>query len=117
MAQGSSRAQTWDFSLGAIYQQGDSASGDGGSSLEVDDAWGLGLNIGYNFTDHLNLSADFDFLRPDFTAVVIAEPNPPDGSQTTTAVKQALAAGATYAEAGFADRWNNNVTDGFVEKP
>jgi len=84
------RAQTWDFSLGAIYQQGDSAGGNGGSSLDVDDAWGIGFNVGYNFTDHLNLSADFDFLRPDFTAVVIVEPDPPDGSQTTALIDHHL---------------------------
>lgn len=84
------RAQTWDFSLGAIYQQGDSAGGNGGSSLDVDDAWGIGFSVGYNFTDHLNLSADFDFLRPDFTAVVIVEPDPPDGSQSTTRIDHSL---------------------------
>ena len=51
MAQGynSGRAQTWDFTIGGLYQQADVASGDGGSSLEVDDTWGFGFNIGYNY--------------------------------------------------------------------
>ena len=88
MAQGygNSRAQTWDFGIAAIYQGTDVADGQGGSSLKVDNAWGLGFNIGYNFNAHLNISADFDFLRPDYKATVLTEPNPPDGSapvQTT----------------------------------
>ena len=51
MAQGygSGRAQSWDFSIAGIYQYGDSSGGQGGSSLEVDSALGLGFNIGYNF--------------------------------------------------------------------
>jgi opacity protein-like surface antigen len=92
MAQGygSGRAQTWDFTFGALYQQADVATGNGGSSLEVDDAWGLGFNIGYNFSNRLSISADFDFLSPDYTAVVITEPNPPDGSQQTTRIDHEL---------------------------
>ena len=82
MAQGygNSRAQTWDFGIAAIYQGADVSDGSDGSSLNVDNAWGLGFNIGYNFSSHLNLSADFDFLRPDYSATVFIEPNPPDGS-------------------------------------
>jgi len=90
MAQGSGRAHSWDFSVSGIYQQGDSASGDGGSSLKVDDEFGFGFNIGYNWTDNLNFSADLEFLRPDYTAVVISEPNPPDGSMQTTRVDHRL---------------------------
>ena len=82
MAQGygNSRAQTWDFSIGAIYQGADVSDGSDGSSLSVDDTWGLGFNVGYNFNSHLNISADFDILRPDYTATVFSQPNPPDGS-------------------------------------
>lgn len=87
---GNGRAQTWDFSLGAIYQQGSSIAGDGGSSLDVDGVVGIGFNIGYNLTKNLNLSADFDYLRPDYTAIVVAEPNPPDGSQTSTRIDHRL---------------------------
>ena len=73
MAQGNCWAQTWDFSMGAIYQQSGSAEGDGGSSLDVDSVVGIGFNIGYNLTDNLNLSADFDYLRPGHTAIVVAD--------------------------------------------
>jgi opacity protein-like surface antigen len=87
---GSGRAQSWDFSLGAIYQQGDVASGDGGSSLDVDNAWGIGFSVGYNLTNRINISGDFDFLRPDYTAIVVTEPNPPDGSMDTTRIDHRL---------------------------
>ena len=92
MAQGynSGRAHSWDFTIGGLYQKADVASGDGGSSLEVDDELGFGFNIGYNLSNHLNISADFDFLKPDYTAVVITEPNPPDGSQETTRIDHRL---------------------------
>ena len=76
-----SRAKSWEFSIGAIYQYGDSASGEEGSSLDVDDAWGLGFNLGYNFNDHFALSADFEFLRPDYLAVLVDE-NDPDNITT-----------------------------------
>ena len=88
---GSGRAQSWDFSFGVIYQQADVAAGPGDtdpgapqSSLEVDDEFGFGFNVGYHITDHLNVSADFEFLRPDYTAVVVTEANPPDGSPPQT---------------------------------
>ena len=89
MAQGygSGRAQSWDFAIGGIYQSGDSSAGQGGSSLDVDNALGLGFNIGYNINNHFNISADFDFLRPDYKAVVVTEPNPNPGNlppETTT---------------------------------
>jgi len=81
LAQGSGRAKSWDFSVGGIYQQGSSAGGDGGSSLEVDSAFGIGFNVGYNLTDMFNINADFDFLRPDYEAVLV-EDTPQMNTQT-----------------------------------
>jgi len=85
MAQGygSGRAKTWDFSVAGIYQQEGSAGGQGGSSFDVDSAFGLGINVGYHLTDHFNISADFEFLRPDYKANIVEEPFPPDGSLPT----------------------------------
>lgn len=81
LAQGSGRAQTWEFSVGGLYQDSESANGTGGSSFEMDSALGLAFNIGYNLTKKLALSADFDFLEPDYTAV-LADENDPSNTQT-----------------------------------
>lgn len=67
-----------------------SKSGDGGSSLDVDNTWGIEFSLGYNLTDHINISGDFDFLRPDYTAIVVTEPNPPDGSMGMTRIDHRL---------------------------
>ena len=126
MAQGQSsgRGQGWDFSLAGIYQQPDVASGQGGSSLDVDDAWGFGFNIGYNFNDRLSVSADFDFLRPDYKAVLVDENDPTNIitvdhtlSQFNSRFKGTFnftdGPFVPYIEAGFG--WTNvdsNVADG-----
>lgn len=73
-----SRAQTWDFSVAALYQNGSSSGGDGGSSLEVRDTWGFGFNFGYNFNDRFAIGADFDFLRPGFKATMVSDTSPPE---------------------------------------
>jgi len=77
-AQGYSRdrAKTWDFSIGGIYQDGDSPDGTGGSSLDLKSDLGIAFNIGYNFTSKLALSADFDFLSPKYTAIIADENDP-----------------------------------------
>ena len=76
------RSQTWEFSVGAIYQDSFSVGGtatDGGarvpntSSLDVSGQLGFTFNGTYNFTDHLALGVDFDFLRPDYTATLVPD--------------------------------------------
>jgi opacity protein-like surface antigen len=71
-----SRAQSWDFSIGAIYQQSVSTGGQNGSSLEVDSALGLGFNIAYNFSERFAIGGDFEFLQPDYKAVLADENDP-----------------------------------------
>jgi opacity protein-like surface antigen len=71
-----SRANSWDFSVGGMYQTGSKDSGDNGSYLDVDDALGFGLNIAYNFNNHFSLGADFDFLQPDYKAVLVDNSTP-----------------------------------------
>ncbi len=71
----------WDFSLGLIYQDSLSVGGTGGnqsptpdtSFLNVDSEVGFGMNIGYNFTDHLALGLDIDYINPDYRARVVPE--------------------------------------------
>jgi len=74
-------SQTWEWSVGVLYQDSKSMSSEGGSSLDVDSAVGIGMNLGYNLTDHFSVGFDFDFLRPDYTAVLVDDAVPPE--QTT----------------------------------
>lgn len=69
-AQGN-RARSWEWSFAALYQDSESLSGEGGSSLNVDSDWGLGINFGYNFTNNLNLGVDLEWLSPDYKAVLV----------------------------------------------
>jgi hypothetical protein len=70
------RANTWDFTFGGLYQDGQKSTGTGGSSLNVKDTLGFTMGLGYNFTNKLALGADFNFLRPDYTAILVDAENP-----------------------------------------
>lgn len=77
-----SRAQSWEFSIGAIYQRSETVGGTGTdsgasvpntSSLRVDDEWGWAFNGTYFFTDHLALGVDLDFIRPRYEATLVPD--------------------------------------------
>lgn len=81
LAQGN-RANSWEWSFAVLYQESKSMGSEAGSSLNVDDDYGIGVNIGYNFTNHLTLGVDLDWLSPDYQAVLVDDTvTPPD---TTT---------------------------------
>ena len=63
----------WDFSLGVVYQLGDSSSGENGTSLKVDDELGFGLSANYHFNRWFALGGDLDFVSPDYSAVLVSE--------------------------------------------
>ncbi len=75
------RAQSWDFSLGAVYQFSDEVGGRGGietdtpdtSSLDLDSVVGFGFNATFNLTNQFSVGADLDFLRPDYRLVLVPE--------------------------------------------
>jgi len=78
-------AQSWDISLAAVYQDSVSVGGSGGSesatpdtsSLNVKSELGFGANFTYNFNSHFALGFDIDYIKPDYTAIVVSE-NPAD---------------------------------------
>ncbi len=80
-------AQSWDFSIGAIYQDSLSVGGEGGpetptpdtSSLSVKSELGFTANFTYNFNEHFAVGLDIDYLKPDYTAILVSEdPADPD---------------------------------------
>jgi len=82
-----SSAQSWDFSIGAIYQDSLSVGGEGGpetptpdtSSLSVESELGFAANFTYNINEHFAVGLDIDYLKPDYTAILVSEdPADPD---------------------------------------
>ncbi len=69
-AQGN-RADSWDVSISAIFQDSKSIGGDGGSSLDVDSDTGFGVNFAYNWSSKLSFGMDFEFLQPDYKATLV----------------------------------------------
>lgn len=76
------RAHSWEWSFAGIYQESKNMGSEAGSSLKVDDAVGLGFNIGYNFSNHLTLGVDLDWISPDYRAVLVDDSVVP--ADTTT---------------------------------
>ncbi|MBT8041186.1 MAG: porin family protein [Xanthomonadales bacterium] len=67
----------WEASLLGQASSGFDLSGDQGSSIDVDDAFGFGFTIGYNLNAHWNFSYKFTLNSPDYSAVIV--PQPPEG--------------------------------------
>lgn len=66
-----SSAGTWEWSVAGIYQDSKNMDSERGSSLRLDGAAGLGFNVSYNLTDHFSVGGDFDFMRPNYKAVLV----------------------------------------------
>jgi opacity protein-like surface antigen len=67
------RAGEWNLAIEAIYLGSESSSGTNGSGLSIDDDWGFGFMINYNFTNHLALGFDMSFLKPRYEATFATE--------------------------------------------
>jgi len=118
------RANSWEWSVAAIYQDSASSGAEGGSNLKLDNEIGFGLNFGYNFTNKLALSGDFEWLRPDFTATLVEDAPTPTSttirhtmSQFNGRIKGTLTFLETplspYVEAGIGwSYFDSNVADG-----
>ena len=44
---------------------------EGGSTLNIDSAYGIGFNLGYNLSNNLLVGMDMDYLKPDYRAVLV----------------------------------------------
>lgn len=69
----STRSQNWEVSVSAIFQDSKSIGGEGTSSLDIDTETGFGINFAYNLNSRLAIGMDFEFLKPDYSAVLIDE--------------------------------------------
>lgn len=72
----SDRERTWDFYLPLTYAEETTIDGQQGSSVEIDDGFGIGFGVGYNFNDHFQLGGIFNWSSRSYDATAVRE----DGS-------------------------------------
>lgn len=72
----SDRERTWDFYLPLTYAEETTIDGQQGSSVEIDDGFGIGFGVGYNFNDHFQLGGIFNWSYRSYDATAVRE----DGS-------------------------------------
>jgi opacity protein-like surface antigen len=77
------RKDKWEMTLQARYTDGTTFGFDGGATAELDDAFGWGFGIGYNFTDQLALSMDFSWSSMNYTATAESADTPGTTRQIT----------------------------------
>ena len=53
------RKGLWEIILSPQYTLAKNLGFDGGTTAKIEDTWGFGLQIGYNFNDHWNLAGLF----------------------------------------------------------
>lgn len=119
------KSRTWEWSIAALYQESKDMGSANGSSLNIDGELGFGFNIGYNWTDHFSIGVDLDFLRPDYTAVLVDDTVVPNDtttinhelSQFNGRIKGTYNFGSgpfrPFVEAGFGwSYFDSNVADG-----
>ena len=70
------RAKTWDFFIPLSYTEDANFSGKQGSSIDINEDLGFGLNFGYNFTDRFHLGGLFNYSSRSYDATVVLD----DGS-------------------------------------
>ena len=70
LAQGN-RSEDWEWSVSVPYQESKNMDSGGGSTLDLDSAFGIGFNIAYNVSNNLLFGMDLDYLSPDYRATLI----------------------------------------------
>jgi opacity protein-like surface antigen len=92
------RSKRWEVLLAPQFTLSKNLGFDGGTTAKINDTWGFGLQVGYNFNEHWNLGGLFSWSNPGYQAVVQPAagnpslPRPISGSIETTT----FALAATY---------------------
>jgi len=68
-----SREGRWEASVILALQTGNEESFEGGSELVIDSTSGFGINVGWNWTDKLNLAYKLISTKPKYTTLLIPE--------------------------------------------
>jgi opacity protein-like surface antigen len=65
----------WEWSVNGIYQESERSNGGGGSSLSVDNAFGLGFGFSYLLNERFSVGGEIEWLQPDYKATIIDDNN------------------------------------------
>lgn len=92
------RIKRWEVLLAPQYTLSKNLGFDGGTTAKINDTWGFGLQVGYNFNEHWNLAGIFSWSNPDYQAVVqpAAGNSSPARSISGTLQTNTFALGVTY---------------------
>lgn len=92
------RSKKWEIILSPQYTLAKNLGFDGGTTAKINDTWGFGLQIGYNFNTHWNVAGVFSWSQPDYQAVVQPVQGNPGPVRSTSGSLQmnTFALGVTY---------------------
>ena len=65
------RGESWDFMLPITYVEDTKIDGEGGSSADINDDFGIGFGAGYNFNNHFQLGGYFSWNSRSYDATVV----------------------------------------------
>ena len=97
VAHGQERDRGWEFGLDVLYQDSQSATFEGGSSIETDSGYGLSATFGYRINSRLEVGLALDWQDIDYRATLI----PQVASQRPVNVRASLEAFTPRAYANF----------------
>jgi len=69
----SNRAETFEITFSPQYIYSKSLDGTNGTNLDINDTWGWGIGLGYNFSEKLNLAWTFEWAAPNFNTTIVDE--------------------------------------------
>jgi len=67
------RSNKWEATVLMGFQNKVSHTGEGGSTLDLDSAFGFGVNVGFNFSTYLTVGYKFMTSNPNYTATFVPE--------------------------------------------
>jgi Outer membrane protein beta-barrel domain len=69
-----SRAGKWEFTLQPQYTQGETFTGENGSTADIDSDYGFGFGFAYNFDDRFSLGGELTWSQADYRANIVGDP-------------------------------------------
>ncbi len=95
-AQGSTRANSWEFILPVTYSPSMTVTGEGGSSADLNSDLGFGFGIGYNLNNHFQLTGLLTWSTRSYNATLVDASNGTRRNASGTLESSTIAVNAVY---------------------